>query len=30
VVATFNIETAELTIVSQQGHVEDVCATLAA
>jgi hypothetical protein len=30
VVATFNIETGEFRIVSRRGHVEDVCATLAA
>lgn len=29
VVATFNTETGEFSIVSQRGHVEDVCATLA-
>jgi hypothetical protein len=30
VVATFNTDTGEFTIVSRRGHVEDVCATLAA
>jgi hypothetical protein len=30
VVATFNTETGEFRIVSRRGHVEDVCATLAA
>jgi hypothetical protein len=30
VVATFNTDTGEFTIISQRGHVEDVCATLAA
>jgi hypothetical protein len=30
VVVTVNTETGELRIVSQRGHVEDVCATLAA
>jgi hypothetical protein len=30
VVATFNTETFEFRIVSQRGHAEDVCATLAA
>jgi hypothetical protein len=30
VVATFNSETGEFRIVSRRGHVEDVCATLAA
>jgi hypothetical protein len=29
-VATFNTDTGEFTIISQRGHVEDVCATLAA
>jgi hypothetical protein len=29
VVGTFNTETGEFSIVSQRGHVEDVCATLA-
>ena len=28
-VTTFNPETGEFTLVSRQGHAEDVCATLA-
>jgi hypothetical protein len=28
-VTTFNPETGEFTLVSHQGHAEDVCATLA-
>ena len=30
IVVTFNTETAELTVISRRGHVQDVCATLAA